>query len=103
MVERGINWLRLHPPRRKAVDVGTGSGCIGITLAKNIPDLHLLLTDISSQALNVARINAEKYELLDRMEFLQADLLDGVAGPFDLDMRQPTLYPHYAADEVARR
>jgi release factor glutamine methyltransferase len=84
IVERGINWLRLHPPRRKAVDVGTGSGCIGVVLAKHIPDLRLLLTDISSLALNVARINAEKYELLDRMEFLQANLLDGVAEPFDL-------------------
>jgi release factor glutamine methyltransferase len=84
IVERGINWLRLHPPRRKAVDVGTGSGCIGISLAKNIPDLRLLLTDISSQAINVARINAEKYKLLDRLEFLQADLLDGVARSFDL-------------------
>ena len=84
IVERGINWLRLHPPRRKAVDVGTGSGCIGVVLAKHIPDLRLLLTDISSLALNVARINAEKYELLDRIEFLQANLLDGVAEPFDL-------------------
>jgi len=84
LVERGINWLQLHPPKHKVVDVGTGSGCIGITLAKNIPDLQLILTDISQEALSVAKINAEKYGLLDRMEFLQADLLDGVHGPFDL-------------------
>jgi release factor glutamine methyltransferase len=84
LVERGIRWLRLHPPQHKVVDVGTGSGCIGIALAKNIPELHLLLTDISSDALNVARFNAEKYSLLDRLEFVQADLLEGVAGPFDL-------------------
>jgi release factor glutamine methyltransferase len=84
LVERGINWLRLHLSQRKAVDVGTGSGCIGIALAKNIPDLHILLTDISSDALNVARINAMKYGLLDRLEFIQADLLNGIVGPFDL-------------------
>jgi release factor glutamine methyltransferase len=84
LVERGIKWLRLHPPQHKVVDLGTGSGCIGISLAMNIPDLRLLLTDISLGALNVAKINAEKYDLLDRLEFLQADLLDGVPGPFDL-------------------
>jgi release factor glutamine methyltransferase len=84
LVERGINWLRLHPTRRRAVDVGTGSGCIGITLAKTIPDLKILLTDISSEALTVARINTEKYELLGRLEFIQADLLDGVSGLFDM-------------------
>lgn len=84
LVERGINWLRLHPSRRKAVDVGTGSGCIGITLAKKIPDLHILLTDISSDALNVACTNAEKFGLLESLEFIQADLLDGVVGSFDM-------------------
>jgi release factor glutamine methyltransferase len=84
LVERGINWLHLHPSRRKAVDVGTGSGCIGIALAKNIPDLHMLLTDISSEVLNVARINAKNYGLLERLEFTQADLLNGVTGPFDM-------------------
>jgi release factor glutamine methyltransferase len=84
LVERAIHWLRLHPRRRKALDVGTGSGCIGISLANHIPDLHLLLTDISSEALAIARINAEKYGLLERLEFLQADLMDGVSRPFDL-------------------
>ena len=84
LVERGINWLRLHPTRRKAVDVGAGSGCIGITLANNIPDLNILLTDISSEALNVARINAEKHDILERLELIQADLLNGIVGPFDL-------------------
>jgi release factor glutamine methyltransferase len=84
LVERAINWLRLHPSRRRTVDVGTGSGCIGIALAMNIPDLHVIMTDISSVALNVARINGENYGLLERLEFIQADLLDGVTGSFDL-------------------
>ncbi|OGO66750.1 MAG: protein-(glutamine-N5) methyltransferase, release factor-specific, partial [Chloroflexi bacterium RBG_19FT_COMBO_47_9] len=84
LVERGINWLRQHLTRRKAVDVGTGSGCIGITLVKNIPDLQVLLMDISSAALMVARDNAEKYDVMGRTKFKQADLLEGVSGPFDL-------------------
>jgi release factor glutamine methyltransferase len=84
LVERAINWLRAHPTRRKAIDVGTGSGCIGIALAVNIPDIHILLTDISSQALNVAHMNADDYGLLGRLEFIRADLLDGISGPFDM-------------------
>lgn len=84
LVERSLDWLRLHPHRRKAVDVGTGSGCIGIAVAKNIPDLQLLLSDISAKALGVARTNAQKFGLLERLEFIQSDLLDQVIGPFDL-------------------
>ena len=84
LVERGIKWLHQHPSRRQVVDVGTGSGCIGIALAHNIPDLHILLTDISPDALDIARLNARKYGLQDGVELIQSDLLDGFAGPFDL-------------------
>lgn len=84
LVERAINWLRIHPNQRKVVDVGTGSGCIGIALAANIADLHILLTDISPKALIVARENAINLKLLDRSEFIQADLLEGITGTFDL-------------------
>jgi release factor glutamine methyltransferase len=82
LVERGLDWLRLHPTSRQAIDIGTGSGCIAIALAMNIPDLHILLTDISPQALNLARVNAENYGLSDRLEFQQADLLDGIEGAY---------------------
>lgn len=84
LVECGITWLHNHPRSRQVIDVGTGSGCIGIALAMNILDLHVLMTDISSPALNVARVNAEKYGLSDRLEFFQADLLDGISGTYDL-------------------
>jgi uncharacterized protein (DUF952 family)/precorrin-6B methylase 2 len=76
--------LHNHPNQRKVIDVGTGSGCIGIALAMNIPDLNVLMTDVSPQALSVARINADKFRLSERLEFLQADLLDGIAGQYDL-------------------
>jgi release factor glutamine methyltransferase len=84
LVESGITWLRNYPKQRKALDVGTGSGCIGIALAKNIPDLHVLMSDISPGALIVARLNAEKNGLSDRLEFRQADLMDGIEGHFNL-------------------
>ena len=84
LVERGLNWLQDHPGPRQVIDVGTGSGCIAISLAVNHPETHLLLTDLSPMALNVARINVEKYGLSDRCRFQQADLLEGVTGTFDL-------------------
>lgn len=84
LVEHGIAWLHEHPNQRMAIDVGTGSGCIGIALAINIPNLSVLMTDNSLSALNVARVNAEKYGLSNRLEFRQADLLDGIEAQYDL-------------------
>ena len=76
LVERALSWLAAHPSRRRMVDVGTGSGCIAVTLAKRVPDLQALATDISSEALEVARQNAEKHDVAGRITFVQADLLD---------------------------
>jgi release factor glutamine methyltransferase len=84
LVERAIHWLRLNPSRRKAVDVGTGSGCLGLSLARHIPDLQLTMMDISAEALRVARLNAQKHRLIHNIEFRQADLLAGIDQPFDL-------------------
>jgi release factor glutamine methyltransferase len=84
LVERAINWLQRHPHKRNAVDVGTGTGCIGISIAKHVPDLHLVLSDISSQALEVAQVNAAKQAVLAQLEFKKANLMDGITGPFDL-------------------
>jgi release factor glutamine methyltransferase len=86
LTERAIKWLQLHPHKRNAVDIGTGSGCIGISLARHIPDLHIVLTDISPEALNVARMNGEKHGLLGRLEFRQSDLLDWIPIPFTFDL-----------------
>jgi release factor glutamine methyltransferase len=61
------------------VDVGTGSGCIAVTLAVNIPNARLITTDVSAGALNVARNNAAKHRVIDRIEFLEGDLLGPLA------------------------
>ena len=54
--------------------MGTGSGCIAISLAKNAPNLNLLGIDLSSSALNIARQNAEKHGVTEQILFLQSDL-----------------------------
>jgi len=67
---------RRAPSPVKIVDVGTGSGAIAIALAKGLPTTEIHATDISPEALEVARANAARHELTSRIEFHQADLLN---------------------------
>jgi release factor glutamine methyltransferase len=83
LVERAIAWLRANPSRRRAVDVGTGSGCIAVSLAADVPDLRVMATDISPAALAVASRNAEKNRVAGRVEFCCCDLFPDRVG-FDL-------------------
>ena len=60
------------------LDVGTGSGCIALALAKEFPDAEIHATDISAAALEVARANAARLQFEKRIQFHQADLLEGL-------------------------
>jgi len=62
----------------RIVDVGTGSGCIALALAKEFPDAEIHASDISAAALEVARANAARHQLEKRIHFHPADLLDGL-------------------------
>jgi release factor glutamine methyltransferase len=57
-------------------DVGTGSGCIAVALARELPQARFVATDISAEALEVARRNAERHGVSHRVDFLEADLLN---------------------------
>ena len=61
------------------VDIGTGSGCIAITLALELPDHHIVATDIHADALEVARKNAKRHNVLDSIGFRKGNLLEPVA------------------------
>ena len=77
LVEQAIAWLRkleTGRPRLRVMDVGTGSGCIAISLAVNIPGLSIIATDISPAALMVARRNSERMNVSNCITFLEADL-----------------------------
>jgi len=90
LVEKAIIWLQESPVRRTIADIGTGSGAIAVSLAVNIPDADILATDISSKALQVAKRNAKKLDVGDRIEFIECDLLPDKSTfinnhlPFDL-------------------
>ncbi len=60
-------------------DVGTGSGCIAVALAKELPGAAIYATDISSAALAVARRNAARHSVSDRIHFLESNLLDALS------------------------
>ena len=84
LVEHALNYLRAHPTCRLAADVGTGSGCIAVTLAHHIPDLSLLAVDRSAAALHIARQNAQHWQVSERIHWLQSNLLSAVSARLDL-------------------
>jgi release factor glutamine methyltransferase len=79
-------------------DVGTGSGCVAVALARWLPSGVVIAIDASDEALAVARRNAERHDVSGRVRFLKADLLAGVAGPFDAVVSNP---PYVPAPDIA--
>jgi release factor glutamine methyltransferase len=85
------------------LDVGTGSGCIAITLAKELPKSALMAVDISSQALEIAQANAARLEAL--VEFRQSDLLSAIepGREFDVIVSNPPYVGECEADKVQKQ
>ncbi|MGD8405648.1 MAG: peptide chain release factor N(5)-glutamine methyltransferase [Anaerolineales bacterium] len=75
LVERAIKWLEAAPDRRTIADVGTGSGCIAIAIAKSVPDVKIVATDISLPALDIAHRNVRKHSVENHIALVQCDLL----------------------------
>ena len=85
----------------RIVDVGTGSGCIAITLAKEIPQAEIHATDISPAALEIARANAARHQFENRIHFHQADLLQGLdPSTFDFVVSNPPYVGESEEDQV---
>lgn len=97
------------PPLRIA-DVGTGSGCLAVALARELPQARVWATDISSAALAYAQRNASRHGVLGRVEFLQANLLTpflpvaaaSSAAPFDLIVSNPPYVARESAGQLPR-
>jgi release factor glutamine methyltransferase len=78
------------PEEPRILEIGTGSGCLAITLALEIPEARVVATDLSVAALALARRNTLRHGVQERIHLVAADLLCGLqAGPFDLIISNP--------------
>jgi release factor glutamine methyltransferase len=89
------------------VDAGTGSGCVAIALAVNLPDVRLAATDVSSAAIAVASQNADRHRVADRITFLEGDLLSplraaGFASEVDIIASNPPYVPDSEVEHLQR-
>jgi release factor glutamine methyltransferase len=89
----------------KILDVGTGSGCIAVALAKHLPDAEVWAVDVSPQALEIASLNAKKYEVDLRIHFLRWDLMKDSWNQrpekFDLIVSNPPYIPSTEIETLA--
>lgn len=95
IIENTLQLPGLDKLPSRICDIGTGSGCLAITLAAELPSSHIVATDISPAALAVARENADRYKMSDRIEFREGEYLAGAAGPFHVIVSNPP----YVSDE----
>ena len=88
-------------PGPRIADVGTGSGCIAITLATELPEAEIYATDISAAALEIARANATRHEQRARIKFQETDLLRGLPfNHFDFILSNPPYVGESEEDAV---
>lgn len=84
LVALGLERLENRGDLRRVLDLGTGSGCIVVSLAIEFPDRTYIASDRSEPALRVAAKNLREYQLAGKVHLVQADFLGAVHGPFDL-------------------
>ncbi len=86
LVDLVLAWARRRSPDGLGLalaDIGTGSGCIAVALAVHLSGAHIIATDASADALEVARLNVERHGLRERFELRQGDLLEPLVEPVD--------------------
>lgn len=101
LCERALAWLRGRP-RARVLDLCCGTGAIGLSIAHFCPDARVVLTDVSREALSLARENARRLRV-DSARFAQGDLFDAVpGGVFDLIACNPPYLDRTDMDELQR-
>lgn len=88
----------LNRPPGAILDIGTGTGALALAFAKQYPGAAVTATDVSPEALSLARENAERNGLADRIQFMETNLFDSVEGASDLIVSNP---PYLTEEEFA--
>jgi len=98
-IERGFSpWL--DPARvRRVLDLGTGSGALALACARAFESARIVAADLSGEALEVARMNAARHGLGDRIDCVRSDLFSAIEGRFDLVVSNP---PYVRSASLAR-
>ena len=81
--------LKIAKNGDKILDICTGSGCIGISIASNIENVEVIMTDISENALKVAEKNAKNNQVLEKVQLIQSDMFEKVDSKFDIIVSNP--------------
>ena len=97
IVEEALAFAAAHTCRT-VVDVGTGSGCLAVAIAHELPSVRVTAVDVSVAALEVARRNAVRHRVADRIVFQHSDVLDGFNGRVDLIVSNPPYVPEGDAE-----
>lgn len=108
IVERGIEWVRKNDRAESLIaDIGTGSGCIAVALARHLPRARVFASDVSEAALAVARRNAARHGVESRIEFRCGQLFapwtdDGAPCLFDVIVSNPPYIAECDVDSVSK-
>ncbi|HZC35425.1 MAG TPA: peptide chain release factor N(5)-glutamine methyltransferase [Chthoniobacterales bacterium] len=103
LAEIVLKWIRARPGvRKRLLDVGTGSGVLAITFALECPDLEVVGSDVSPSALNLARENAERQRVDQRIDWVESNLLDSISGSFDFLVANLPYIPTEELPKLAR-
>ena len=91
----------IEKPVKSVLDLGTGSGVIAVTLACEWKEVHVTAVDISEEALSLAKINAEKFNVQNKIDFLKSNWFEAVKGSFDLIISNPPYIGLIEKDEIS--
>ena len=94
LVYQTLEYLKNIKPNAKVLDLCTGSGCIGLTLKQELNTLDVTMSDISREALEVTKINKDKYNV--DCPIIESDLFENITGKFDCIISNP---PYISRDE----
>ena len=103
LVEEVINICKKYDGKIKILDICSGSGAIGISIAKNISNANIVLGDISEKAIEIAKKNAEKNGVSERVKFLKTNMFENIKEEFDIIVSNPPYIETKTIEELSKQ